>query len=83
MTEVYYEVVEGEQPDVTICAALYQGELRHNLTLLLNILNSSLGDTGMFTVTKCRISETFIPFSISITWTGLHPAIPETYFYIQ
>ena len=48
MMQVYYSVVEGEQPFVTLCAVLYQGELGRNLTVMLTILNSSQGDTGTY-----------------------------------
>ena len=44
---LYRQVVEGQQPFVTICAGLYDGELGRNLTVMLTIINSSLGHTGM------------------------------------
>lgn len=47
MVQGYYEVVEGQQPSVTICAAVYQGKLGFDVVVLLTIVNSSLGDTGI------------------------------------
>lgn len=49
---LYYQVVEGEQPFVTICAVLYDGELGRDLTVNLSIVNSSLGETGKQTILK-------------------------------
>ena len=49
---MYYWVVEGEQPFATLCAVLYQGELGRDLTVMLAIQNSSLGDTGTYFVLK-------------------------------
>ena len=53
MMEVYYQVIEGDYPFVTLCAVLYQGGLERNLTVLLTTLNSSLGETGIFQTFSC------------------------------
>lgn len=46
MVQDYYEVVEGQKPFVTICAALYHGKLGFDVVVLLKILNCSLVDAG-------------------------------------
>ena len=46
MMKSFYRVVEGETPFVTICAVLYQGALARDLTVMLTVLNSTVGDTG-------------------------------------
>ena len=46
MVQDYYEVVEGQKPFVTICAALYHGKLGFDVVVLLKILNCSLDDAG-------------------------------------
>lgn len=48
MMETYYQVVEGEKPFISICAVLYEGKLGRDLSIMLQIENSSLGETGMF-----------------------------------
>ena len=52
MMEVYYQVVEGQQPLVTLCAELYQGELGRNLTVMLTILNTSIENSGMYIIVE-------------------------------
>ena len=46
MEKTFYQEVEGETPFVTICALLYQGALARDLTVMLMVLNSTVGDTG-------------------------------------
>ena len=46
MMKSFYRAVEGETPFVTICAVLYQGALARDLTVMLTVLNSTVGDTG-------------------------------------
>ena len=46
MMKSFYQAVEGETPFVTICAVLYQGALARDLTVMLTVLNSTVGDTG-------------------------------------
>ena len=53
LVEVYYKVVEGEQQYVTVCAALYQGKLGRDLTVMMIFLNSTLGDTGTAVLCVC------------------------------
>ena len=48
MLETYYEVIEGEQTFVPICAILYEGRLAQKLDVMLTLLNGNLGDTGMY-----------------------------------
>ena len=48
MTQSSDQVVEGEQQYVTLCAVLYQGKLGRNLNVMLQVRNSSLGDSGLF-----------------------------------
>ena len=55
MVQHYYEVVEGQQPSVTICAAVYQGKLGFDVVVLLTIVNSSLGDTGIVSSFHCQL----------------------------
>ena len=45
---MYYQVVEGEQLFISLCAVLYQGCLGRNLTVLLSSLNNALGESGMW-----------------------------------
>ncbi|KAL5503337.1 hypothetical protein EMCRGX_G010266 [Ephydatia muelleri] len=47
MKESFYQAVEGETPFVTICAVLYQGALARDLTVMLTVLNSTVGDTAI------------------------------------
>ena len=63
-----YQVVEGEQPFVTLCAVLYYGELGRDLTVLLTILNSSQGDTGLFYTIK--VASNTLCFYILLAVTG-------------
>eukprot|EP00731_Ephydatia_muelleri_P007059 Em0003g1307a len=55
---LYRQVVEGQQPVVTICAGLYDGELGRNLTVVLTIINSSLGHTALFGLNYLLQSQT-------------------------
>ena len=54
MMESFYRAVEGETPFVTICAVLYQGALARDLTVMLTVLNSTVGDTGTVLMISIR-----------------------------
>eukprot|EP00731_Ephydatia_muelleri_P007285 Em0003g1533a len=58
MIPLYLQVVEGQQPFVTICAGLYDGELGRNLTVMLTVINSSLGHTALFGLNYLLQSQT-------------------------
>ena len=54
MMKSFYRAVEGETPFVTICAVLYQGALARDLTVMLTVLNSTVGDTGTVLMISIR-----------------------------
>ena len=54
MMESFYQAVEGETPFVTICAVLYEGALARDLTVMLTVLNSTVGDTGTVLMISIR-----------------------------
>ena len=54
MMESFYRAVEGETPFVTICAVLYEGALARDLTVMLTVLNTTVGDTGTVLMISIR-----------------------------
>ena len=47
LSQSYYEVVDGEQPVVSICAVLYEGKLEYDIPLELSILSTNIGNSGI------------------------------------
>ena len=77
MKQTYYQVTEGTQQFVTICVAIYQGELGRDLTVILTILNSSTGNIYTDTVLQCQIAFMYIVYCATF------PAIPGQNYILQ
>lgn len=81
MTKTYVEVVDGEQSYVPICAVILKGELGHDVTVELSILDTSLGTKGMHFLIKQHgvIMLTITPLSSSRS--RLHSEVAHTHIY--